>query len=266
MNIPHSREELEVEKIICRDMSQRSNFALDENGRFILDTIFYFRPNDDSINMPFLLGLLNSDLIDFYVRQTSPPLRNGYYRFKTRYLKPLPVKFDSEIESKVVSLVERIREHIEKENKIRKFPKRYADGIDGNVEYIDYEWQTRRYPVNADIQELADGRFAVTAGRSDEITDPMIDQGDREEQKLRAKYVHEAVDGKKVKSGEKISIPIPQREEGVAALLANLETDKETVEETDIEELEAEIDDIVYNLFDLTEDEREIVENYLDVF
>jgi len=30
--------------------------------------------------------------------------------------------------------------------------------------------------------------------------------------------------------------------------------------------LEAEIDDTVYDLFDLTEEEREVVEDYLDVF
>lgn len=33
-----------------------------------------------------------------------------------------------------------------------------------------------------------------------------------------------------------------------------------------MEEPEAEIDDAVYDLFDLTEDEREVVEEYLEVF
>lgn len=39
-----------------------------------------------------------------------------------------------------------------------------------------------------------------------------------------------------------------------------------TVEDTSIPELEAEIDRIVYDLFDLTDDEREVIEEYLDVF
>lgn len=38
------------------------------------------------------------------------------------------------------------------------------------------------------------------------------------------------------------------------------------MEETNIEEKEAEIDDAVYDLFGLTDDEREVVEEYLDVF
>jgi len=38
------------------------------------------------------------------------------------------------------------------------------------------------------------------------------------------------------------------------------------VESVNIEDLEGAIDDAVYDLFDLTEDEREVVEGYLEVF
>lgn len=41
---------------------------------------------------------------------------------------------------------------------------------------------------------------------------------------------------------------------------------RDEVAATSIEELEGEIDDAVYDLFDLTEDEREVVEDYLEVF
>jgi hypothetical protein len=39
-----------------------------------------------------------------------------------------------------------------------------------------------------------------------------------------------------------------------------------TVESTDIEELEDEIDEAVYELFDLDEEEQEVIEDYLEVF
>ena len=121
--------------------------------------------------------------------------------------------------------------------------------------------------MDADIQEKGtEGRFAVTAGRSDEITDPLMDQGDREERKLRAQYVHAAVDGRKMKKGEEQTIPIPRSHDGVKQLIEALESDRQTVQETSIEALEAEIDETVYDLFDLTEDEREVIEDYLKVF
>jgi hypothetical protein len=89
---------------------------------------------------------------------------------------------------------------------------------------------------------------------------------DREARKMRAQYVHAAVDGRNVKSGEETTIPIPRRDAGVQALLDRLEADRSRVEETDIKALEAEIDEAVYDLFDLNAEEREVIEDYLDVF
>ena len=63
-----------------------------------------------------------------------------------------------------------------------------------------------------------------------------------------------------------MTVPIPRSDDGVVELVDRLEADRMEVEQTDIEALEAEIDDTVYDLFDLTEDEREVVEEYLDVF
>ena len=48
-----------------------------------------------------------------------------------------------------------------------------------------------------------------------------------------------------------MTIPIPGSDDGVVELL---------------DRLEAEIDRAVYDLFDLTEAEREVIEDYLDVF
>ena len=106
----------------------------------------------------------------------------------------------------------------------------------------------------------------MQAGRSDTIADPAMYADDREVRKRRAEYVHAAVDGRNVKSGEETTIPIPRSDDGVVELLDRLEADREEVEQTDIEALEAEINRAVYDLFDLTEDEREVVEKYLDVF
>ncbi len=141
-----------------------------------------------------------------------------------------------------------------------------VDILHSLIDYIDYEWSTRRYPVEANIQEKADGRLAVTAGRSDELTHPLLDRGDHEENTLRARYVHAAVDGRNVKSGEETTIAIPSRQSGVEELMAALEADQGTVAETDIEELEADIDAAVYDLFELTEEERAVIEEYLEVF
>jgi hypothetical protein len=45
-----------------------------------------------------------------------------------------------------------------------------------------------------------------------------------------------------------------------------LEVDRQTIRERTIEDLEAEIDRTVYDIFDLTDEEREVIEDYLEVF
>ena len=69
-----------------------------------------------------------------------------------------------------------------------------------------------------------------------------------------------------ITSGEETTIPIPRSDDGVAMLLSRLADDRATVAETSIEELEAEIDDAVYDLFELSDEEREVVKEYLEVF
>ena len=155
---------------------------------------------------------------------------------------------------------------IDLDSKTDRFPEAYLGDYDGELDYITYEWQTRRYPVNADVQGDVDGDFTVQAWRSDTINDPAMYSDDREARKRRAEYVHAAVDGRNVTSGAETTVPIPRSDSGVGELLNRLDADRETVARTDIAALEAEIDAAVYDLFALTDEERAVVEEYLDVF
>jgi len=120
--------------------------------------------------------------------------------------------------------------------------------------------------VGADVQRDVDGDFTVQSGRTDTISDPTIYSNDREARKKRAEYVCEAANGRSAKSGEEMTIPIPQSDDGVEELLDRLEDDRQAVEQPDIDELEAEIDEAVYDLFNLTDEDREVIEEYLEVF
>lgn len=88
----------------------------------------------------------------------------------------------------------------------------------------------------------------------------------RADRKRRAEYVHQAVDGRNVKSGTETTVLIPRSDAGVAELLDRLDADREAVARTDIDALENQIDAAVYDCFGLTDEERAIIEEYLDVF
>ena len=261
-------ERFEIPKIIQGHICKEATFMLDEIGTWYFTSAYGVLTNDSHREDTNLLASeLNSKAIDFYIKHIASIKLGWSYEYRAQYVNKAPCHLgERTLHEKVEDTAMEIVDLCDTEARTHRFPEAYLGDFDGDLGYIDYEWQTRRYPVSADIQEKADGRLAVTAGRSDEITDPLMDRGDRGEKKLRAQYVHAAVDGRNMKSGEEQTIPIPQSQPGVKQLMEALESDRQTVEETSIEELEKEIDDAVYDLFDLTDDEREVIEDYLEVF
>ncbi|RDI72885.1 Eco57I restriction-modification methylase domain-containing protein [Halopelagius longus] len=266
---PRNLEKFEQPKTIFAHITDEPSFMLDEKGTWYFKTAYAALLTEKYQDITEeIASQLNSNPLEFYFKHISTVKAGGYYEYRAQYVNPIPCIVDNQGSAfpKLRKKAGKVADTIDIRGKTNRFPEAYLGDFDGELGYIDYQWQTRRYPVNADIQELADGRFAVTAGRSDEITAPQMDKGDRDDRKLRAKYVHAAVDGRNMKKGEEQNIPIPKRTEDVKQLIEALEGDEQTVEETSIEALEAEIDEVVYDLFDLTEDERQVIEDYLEVF
>jgi len=265
---PQNLTKFERPKLIMAKIANEATYMMDAEGTWYFTTPYSVLLKEAYQGQTKeMTAQLNSSVLDYYFKHIAAIKAGGYYEYLTQYVGDVPCQVDGEgFFGKLEQLAEQIGAAIDLENKLERFPEAYLGDFDGDLGYIDYEWQTRRYPVNADIQQKTDGRFAVTAGRSDEITDPLMDRGDKEERKLRAKYVHDAVDGRNMKKGEEQTIPIPQSRDGVEELIEALENDQQTVAETSIEDLEAEIDRTVYDLFDLSDEEREVIEKYLEVF
>lgn len=256
-------EKFEIPKAIQAEIADRATFMLDETGSWYFTTAYGINVVEGKRELTNeIVCQLNSKALDFYLKHIAVIKAGGYYSYRTQYVEKLPCNTDEENGEfrNLSSLVSEIVSRIDLESRTGRFPEAYLGDFSGELEYIDYEWQSRRYPVNAEIQERTDGTYAIEAGRSDSITGPEIDSEER------ARYVHAAVDGRNVKSGEEQTVPIPRRDQAVADLLSEWEADRVTVTEASIEELEAEIDEIVYDLFDLTDDERQVIEEYLEVF
>lgn len=266
---PQNLEKFEIPKIIFAHISEDATFMLDDVGTWYYKTAYSVLLSDDYRDLTDEMACqLNAKALDFYFKHITTVKMGGYYEYRSQYVEKLPcvTEDNADVFGTMRQKASKIIDTIDLDSRANRFPEAYLGSYDGELDYIDYEWQTRRYPVNADIEKFKDGRFAVTAGRSDEITDPLIDRGDENERKLRAQYVYEAVDGRNAKSGEETSIPIPASFDGVERLLSALSEDKQTIEATSIEELEAQIDEAVYDLFELTDEERQTIEEYLEVF
>ncbi|PSP81288.1 hypothetical protein BRC88_03305 [Halobacteriales archaeon QS_4_69_225] len=150
--------------------------------------------------------------------------------------------------------------------KTARFLEAYLSDFDGGFDYITYEWQTHRYPVDAEVQGDVRGDFTLQTRRSDVINDHAMYSDDRDARKLRAEYIHSAVDGRKVKSGGEPTVPVPRSDDGVEKLLSHLDNDRDEVAATNAEELERVVNDAVYEIFGITPSEQNVIEEFLETF
>jgi hypothetical protein len=95
-------------KIIYGDISLQNRFTLDTKGYYPLKTCFII-PNPDK----YLLGLLNSKLFEFYMRQNFPilgdPQKGGRILHGATYMNKLPIKTSNQVEKKsIIELVDKM--------------------------------------------------------------------------------------------------------------------------------------------------------------
>jgi hypothetical protein len=92
--------EMEQKKILTPSIAKQSSFTLDEND------FFYFvgsgggggggygitLKNAEHLAYEYVLGLLNSKLLDVFLRSYSSPFSGGYFAFNRQYIAQLPIR------------------------------------------------------------------------------------------------------------------------------------------------------------------------------
>jgi NOL1/NOP2/fmu family ribosome biogenesis protein len=98
-------EEFEKPKIILPDISKRGQFTLDPSGEYYMVNTAYMICSKEK----YLLGILCSDLIDFFYRNISSKYRGDYLRFIFQYLEQIPIiEPEKKEKKKIESLVDQI--------------------------------------------------------------------------------------------------------------------------------------------------------------
>lgn len=278
----------ESEKIVTPDISKENNFAYDDEKYFCLDSCFVIVLKDECKKelmeestsfLKYLLGLLNSKVMEFCFKQTSTFVLGRHYRYKVEYLEPLQVKAITErnrvLTDAITNIVDRIlqinKESDELSQKLARFP----------YSYFEEGWRFDKLSNIIKAQNLSKESYAVSSkslrtdyrqrsldgGETFRIilaSDEFIDFSSEQV----ASYVYEILKSMgRVTKRELLEMKIPEQQP-LKSMLSQYKRDKDqkVKNEKTVEELERQLDDLVYKLYDLSYVERRIVENYLKKF
>ncbi|MGE3802633.1 MAG: N-6 DNA methylase [Candidatus Kapaibacterium sp.] len=82
-------------KIFTPDIAPTASFSLDqEGGTFFTGGAaggYGIIPNDD-VRFEYLLSVLNSNVLEWYLKEISSVMRGGWYSFESRYISQLPIR------------------------------------------------------------------------------------------------------------------------------------------------------------------------------
>ena len=202
---------LEKIKIITPDVCYGTSMILDKNGDYYYnDTAYAFiKKLDCNIDYKYLITILNSKILWFFLKNTGTTLRGGYFRFKTSYLKNF--KFPDATEEQQTNLAQKADQMIE-------LNKQLHNGIDSAIELIKAEYQPKKISKNLE-------KF-YTLG-----VHPFIEELEK----------------------QKVKLSLSQKEELIAWYKEKSE--KLNQIQSEIDKLDKTIDQEVYKLYNLTEED-----------
>jgi len=233
-----------------------------------LNTTYLFVLKDDlSASYEFVLGVLNSKLIEFYFAQISPPLRGGYYRFTRRYVDYIPIVLpkipaEQNIADKITKNVKQILENVKIEQQIENFPDEYIQEYRSSGEEFDstsITFKSNHKEIEPVIEEDTSGiGYNILFGKREKPV--FVDST------AKADYVVTALKGTRAKKDEKKQILIPKSDAIVEEILNKLEGDKAQIKSPSVAELEDTINGLVYTLYGLNEKDVKVIEDFLRRF
>ncbi len=80
-------------KILVPDIAERASFTIDRAGNWAFTSGYgiVLRPSTRESYL-YLLGLLNSRVVDAFLKSISTALRGGFFRYFTQYLERVPIR------------------------------------------------------------------------------------------------------------------------------------------------------------------------------
>jgi len=246
-------------KVLTGDLVQYNKLSFDDAGIMAPHNVSVYAiilPREDHHSVA---AVLNSSLIEFFHKQHSRIHQGKAYRYIEDHTSQWPlIRPTGNKQEQLESLVGKILQLKDLEIKIPQFPDPYiAEAREGGSEFIDISYTpTSSYEADPSVQSDLSGDPII------ELSDGQIDDPILAKENV-TEYLCEALNGRSHEANEQISVPVPLDTDVVNDAINELKTDREKLESTNIEDIEAEIDDIVFNLYGFeSERQREMMRRY----
>jgi type I restriction-modification system DNA methylase subunit len=258
----------EQTKIVTPDISYYNNYWVDEGGEFYcLDTTYYVSPEHQE-HAWYLAGVLNSDLAQFYIRRNAATYRGNYLRYKSEYVGdiPIPNPDDDDVDDDLVESIDStarrmqdlIKEYRDAEETLSN-PSKLLDATNVDQVSLTRTAYVSRIPDaddddDADLQPNVDGATVhLNVHQSIDLDNEDI-----------AESFHDLLNALNITTlSELLDADYPRTREGVEAVL---DAHQQAVETTTgagerLQAVEDELHEDVYELFGLSDEHRDLVED-----
>lgn len=111
---PKNIDIMGLPKILVPDIANRASFALDETGEYAFTSGYGITLKSTvAESHKYILGLLNSKVLGFFLKKISTTMRGGFFRYFAQFIEQLPIRsidftdsVDRERHGRMVALVE----------------------------------------------------------------------------------------------------------------------------------------------------------------
>ncbi len=257
-------------KIVSPRLSTTNRFTLDPSGNFyITDSAICIVPKN--LNMKYILGLLNSNLLTFFVKNTSPFVQGRYYSYSRTYLERLPIKLPQSAKEKRISdvVVRKVSQVLQfsqelnnLEKKIENFPEPYTGKNPKKLadRAERYNLTKDKYKIShPKVEKSGKGLYKLSLDKDNYITFASRELAEYVLEWLRRR--------KRVRRRELLGLEVPSEKE-VVKVMKEFSGDRKRVEELkgEVKRLEGEINELVYELYGLDAKDRKVIEEFLEKF
>jgi len=149
---PKNIDVMQNPKILVPDIADRASFALDEGGEYAFTSGYGITLRPDVNESPkYVLALLNSSLLDLYLKRISTTMRGGFFRYFTQFIGQLPIRRidfvkleEKAVHDRIVQLVDSMlalhkQQGTAKSDANRELYQRQIHATDAEIDRLVYE-------------------------------------------------------------------------------------------------------------------------------